>query len=213
MENLNCCERKCNIWCSTIIMGLISVLLLWNIVLTITVTDSSSNDNTNSDCFCVEQMRNTLEQIVRLYPDNQLLITLEGGDAVIGTPGEIRLGPNGKSGIFELVTSQEDTTQYVSICSIDSITINNATYNDQITYLPEPEPLPTDCKIDCENAIREVIPVGTPGVSIISNTQISSTGDVVANVPGMVVLEDTNRNTISFVSSCRIDVVYLPDQV
>ena len=35
------------------------------------------------------------------------------------------------------------------ICSIDTIQINNATYNDTIVYLPEPVPAPTDCCADC----------------------------------------------------------------
>ena len=197
----------------TIITSLISLLLIWNIALTIIVANNNNNNNNDNDfdCYCVEQTRNVIEQITRLYPNNQLFITLDSGDAVIGTPGEIRLGPNGKSGVFELITTQENITQLLSICSIDTITVNNAVYNEQITYLPEPEPLPTDCKADCDSAIRDALPVGTENVSIITNTQISLQGNVIVNEPGMIVLQNPERNNITFVSSCSIDVMYLQD--
>lgn len=209
---MNCCEKKCNIWQFAITIGLISALLLWNIILTVIVTNGNGNNSEdNCECYCVEQMRNIIEQIRTLYPDSQLFITLDGGDAVIGTPGEITLGPNGKSGIFELITSQGDIRQLISICSIDTITINNATYNEAITYLPQPIPAPTDCCADCTDTIRDALPVGIEGVSIVTNDQLTSQGNVIVNEPGMIVLENTERNNITFVSPCRIDVMYLPN--
>lgn len=211
---MDCYEKECNIGTCIITISLI-LLLLWNIGLTIAITiigNNNDNNNTNNtDCYCVEQMRNTLQQIARLYPDNQLFITLDSGDAVIGTAGQITLGPNGKSGLFELENSQVDVTQLISICSIDTITINDAIYNEEITYLPQPEPLATDCKADCETTIREALPVGTVGASIVTNTQITSQGNVIVNEPGMIVLENTERNNITFVSTCRIDVMYIPE--
>lgn len=89
---MSCCERKCNVGYYIIIFSLISILLLWNIGLTIAITVINNNsDIDNSECYCVQQMRNIIEQIAILYPDNQLLITLDSGDAVIGTAGEIIL--------------------------------------------------------------------------------------------------------------------------
>lgn len=171
-----------------------------------------AGDNGNSFCcYCVQQMRNIIEQIIRLYPNNQLFVSLSSGDAVIGTPGQIILGPNGKSGIFEVITTLENITQFLSICSIDTITINDAIYNDTITYLPEPDPLPTDCCIDCDSAIRNVLPVGTVAVNIVTNSQITSQGNVIVNEPGMIVLANSDRNNITFISSCSIDVLYLQD--
>lgn len=79
-------------------------------------------------CNCVEQMRSIIEQIITLYPNNELLVTLEDGDAVVGRAGSIRLGPNGQSGVFEVIPPIGNTTTLVSICSIDSIRVNNAAY-------------------------------------------------------------------------------------
>lgn len=168
-------------------------------------------DGNNSDsfcCFCVQQMRNIIEQIINLYPDNQLVITLEGGDAIIGRLGAITLGPSGKAGVVEINGAQPNLTQLLSICSIDTITINNATYNDTITYLTTPEPTPTGCCADCDAAIRSRLPVGTNDILIIANTQVPSRGDVIKNEYGMIVLEDSQNNSISFISTCRINLVY-----
>ena len=59
--------------------------------------------NTNSACCgCKEQLRNIIQQIITLYPNNDLLVTLESGDAVVGRPGSLILGPNGRTGVFEV---------------------------------------------------------------------------------------------------------------
>lgn len=209
---MSCCERKCNMCYFGIIISLILILLLWNIVLTISITIINENNNAqSSECYCVEQMTNVIEQIARLYPDNQLLITLDSGDAVFGTAGEITLGLNGESGLFEVEISQINRRQLISICSIDSIRIDNATYNEEITYLPEPNPVPTDCKADCEATIREALPVGTTDANIITNGAIASQGNVIVNESGMIVLENPTNTNITFISTCRIDAIFLPN--
>lgn len=161
--------------------------------------------NTNStSCACKEQMTNIIRQIISLYPNNDLFITLDSGDAVIGRPGSLTLGPNGHTGVFEVTTSQ-NLTQYLPICGIDTIQINNATYNNAINYLPEPVPAPTDCCADCDAVIRSVLSLGT-NTSIITNTQTASTGTVVKNEYGMIVLANEANSNIAFISTCKIDL-------
>ena len=164
--------------------------------------------NTNSvTCGCKEQMRNIIQQIISLYPNSDLFVTLESGDAVFGRPGSLILGPNGRTGIFEVINSQ-NLTQFLSICSIDTIQINNAVYNDAIAYLPEPVPVPTDCYADCESTIRSRLPVGTD-VNVITNTQTPSGGTVIRNEYGMIVLSNEANTNITFISPCSIDLFYL----
>lgn len=170
--------------------------------------DGNSNGN-DFYCFCVEQMRNIVEQIITLYPNNQLFITTDSGDSLIDTPGTIRLGPSGESGVFGVIVSQGAFREFLSICTI---TINNATYNEAITYLPMPDPTPVECCADCDYAIRETLPIGTSVASIITNTKLTSQGDVIENQLGIIVLENTERNNITFVSSCKIDIVSLPNE-
>lgn len=164
--------------------------------------------NTNSgNCGCKEQMRNIIQQIITLYPNNNLFVTLDSGDAAAGRPGSLILGPNGLTGVFEVINPQ-NLMQYLSICSIDAIQISNATYNDEIVYLPEPVPAPTDCCADCEAAIRSLLPVGTD-VSIITNAQTPSVGTVIRNEYGMIVLANVADNNIIFISSCNIDEFFI----
>lgn len=77
--------------------------------------------------------------------------------------------------------------------------------------MPELSPVPTDCKADCDSAIRSELPVGIQGANIIANTQTQSIGNVIVNVPGMIVLENPENNSITFISSCRIDAIILQD--
>ena len=132
-------------------------------------------------------------------------MTLSSGDASFGRPGSLILGPDGRTGVFEVINPQNQL-QYLSICSIDTIQIDNATYNDTIVYLPEPFPAPTDCCADCQAAIRSLLPVGTAGVNIITSSQTPSVGTVIRNEYGMLVLSNEARTNITFVSSCSIDL-------
>ena len=119
------------------------------------------------------------------------------------------VGPNGEAGVLEIIGPQGGPTQLVSICSIDTIRINNITYNNTIAYLSAPNPLPTDCCADCDMAIRSRLPVGTANVLITTNTQAPTQGTVIRNEYGMIVLNDPNSNSVSFISSCRIDLAYI----
>ncbi len=167
-----------------------------------------AGDANSASCGCKEQMRNILQQIITLYPNNDIFVTLESGDAVVGRPGSLILGPNGRTGVFEVISSQ-DLTQFLSICSIDTIQINDATYNDSIVYLPVPVPAPTDCCADCEATIRSLLPVGTTDTTIITSTQTPSTGTVIQNQYGMIVLANEAAGNITFISSCTIDLFFI----
>ena len=164
--------------------------------------------NTNSACCgCKEQLRNIIQQIITLYPNNDLLVTLESGDAVVGRPGSLILGPNGRTGVFE-VTNPQNFPQYLPICSIDTIQINKAVYNNAIVYLPEPVPAPTDCYADCDTIIRSLLPVGTDA-NITTSTQTPTVGTVIENEYGMIVLANEAANNVTFISSCNIDLFYV----
>lgn len=133
---------------------------------------------------------------------------MESGDAAVGRAGALLLGPNGRTGVFVVINSQ-NTSQYLSICSIDTIQINDAVYNDAIVYLPEPVPALTDCCADCDAVIRSLLPVGRENVYITTNTQTPSIGTVIRNEYGMIVLANQTNRNITFVSSCSIDLFIL----
>ena len=153
-------------------------------------------------------MRNIIEQIIAFYPNSYILVTLESGETVVGRPSSLILGPNGRAGVFEVINPQNNS-QLLSICSIETIQINNADYNEAIVYLPEPTPIPTDCCADCEAAIRSGLPVGTPDVIIITSARTPLVGTVIRNEYGMIVLDNEVGNSLTFISSCDIEEVLI----
>ncbi len=68
---------------------------------------AGSNANSTS-CFCVDQMRNVIEQIIALYPNDNLIVAMESGNNASGRPGSLLPGPNNNpnSGLFQLVNAQ-----------------------------------------------------------------------------------------------------------
>ena len=121
-------------------------------------TGPTGSMENSASCFCVNQMRNVIQQIIELYPEDNLVIAMESGDNVSGRPGSLLPGPdtNPDSGLFQLVNNQGVPEEAVSLCRIASITIESSTYNDAITYLPVPSPLPTGCDSNCETEIINI---------------------------------------------------------
>lgn len=160
-------------------------------------------------CFCVDQMRNVIQQIIELYPDNNLVIAMESGNNASGRPGSLLPAPddNPNSGLFQLLNAQGVPEEAVSLCRIAAIRITSSTYNDTIEYLPAPSPLPTDCDADCENAIRNYLPVNTTGVDINSGGQTVAQGTIIKSEYGMVVVVGPNNSDPTFVSLCKAEII------
>jgi hypothetical protein len=154
-------------------------------------------------------MRNVLQQIITLYPDANLVVAMESGDNASGRPGSLLPGPadNPNSGLFQLVDSMGNPQEAVSLCRIASFTITGSNYNNDITYLPAPEPPLTGCGADCEAAIREYLPVGTQNVAIKAGGQNVANGDVLISEFGMVVIAGPNESNPSFVSLCKAEII------
>ena len=169
-----------------------------------------SGDNVNStSCFCVDQMRNIIQQIISLYPNDNIIVAMESGNNASGRPDSLLPGSNNNPsyGIFQLVNTQGLPQEALSICRISSITITSSIYNENITYMPAPSPLPTGCDANCEAALRSYLPVGTPNVSINSGGQTVAQGSILKSEYGMVVVVGNNNSNPSFVSLCKAEIV------
>lgn len=169
---------------------------------------AGSNAN-SAACFCVDQMRNVIQQIITLYPNDNLIIAMESGNNASGRPGSLLPGPNNNpnSGLFQLVNNQGTPEEAISLCRIASITITSSTYNNAITYLPAPDPLPTGCDANCEAAIQTYLPVGTTNVDINAGGQTVAQGDVLISEYGMVVIVGNNNSNPTFVSLCKAEII------
>ena len=154
-------------------------------------------------------MRNVIEQIITLYPDDNLIVAMESGNNASGRPGALLPGPDGNpdSGLFQLVNAQGTPEEAVSLCRIVSITITSSTYNEAITYLPAPIPESTGCDANCEAAIRDYLPVGTMNVDINAGGQTVANGDVLISEYGMVVVVGPNNTNPAFVSLCKAEII------
>lgn len=144
-----------------------------------------------------------------VYPNNSLYIVLKSSNTVPESAVDIKLGPNGNSGTFIVAYTYGGLIENIPICNIDSITIENATYNNEITYLPAPVPLPPGCSTDCDESIRKVLPVGTANVNIFTTARTAIQENIIKNEYGMIVLENTEKMSIAFISSCRMEVANL----
>lgn len=169
---------------------------------------AGSNAETTS-CFCVDQMRNIIQQIITLYPNDNLIIAMESGNNASGRAGSLLPGPNNNpnSGLFQLVNAQGTPEEAVSLCRIASITITSSVYNDAITYLPTPTPLPVGCDANCEAAIRSYLPAGTPSVDINAGGQTVAQGTILRSEYGMVVVVGNNNSNPTFVSLCKAEII------
>ena len=158
------------------------------------------------NCVCVQQMRNILQQIIQLYPTDNIVVDMESGNNSSGRAGS--LIPAGSSaGLLQLVNNQGVPQEAIDICRIAAVRIAGGTYNDAITYLPEPTPAPTGCDAECEAAIRAYLPVGTTGVSINSGGQTVGNGTVLRSEFGMIVIVGPNNSSPSFISTCKAEII------
>ncbi len=153
-------------------------------------------------------MRNILQQIIDLYPNDTIVVAMESGNNASGRPGSLLPPPNTNpnSGAFQLVNSQGVIQETLSICRIASVRVTSATYNDAITYLPAPVPAPEGCGADCESAIRSFLPVGTDA-DINAGGQTVAQGTVRINEFGVLVLVGPNDNDPTFVSTCKAEII------
>ncbi len=159
-------------------------------------------------CFCVQQIKNILRQIIQYYPDNDIQIDLDNNIGVTGRPGALLPPPNTNpnSGLFQLNDSSGVPLGAVSLCNIIAIEVKDAIYNDNITYLPEPTQLPQGCDTNTEVAVRDYLPIGTDA-AVHFGLFFSVTGTVIKNEYGMIVFTDTTSPNIVFMSSCKVIVI------
>lgn len=160
-------------------------------------------------CGCAAQMRHVIEQLIRLYPTDTVVVAMESGNNASGRPGALLPAPNGNpnAGLFQLINAQGVPQEAVSICRIASIRVTGATYNASMSYLPTPSPCPSGCDADCEAAVRAYLPAGSSAVGIKAGGQTVANGTVLRNEYGVLVIVGSNQSDPTFVSTCKAEVM------
>lgn len=163
----------------------------------------------SASCACVSQMKHLLEQLIALYPNENVIVSMESGNNASGRLGSLLPSPNNnpQSGILQLVNSQGKPSEAISICHIASIRLTSASYNNAITYLSVPTPIPTGCDFDCEEATRMYLPIGTTGVSINAGGRTVGNGMVLKNEFGIIVLVGNTCDNPTFISACKAEII------
>ena len=120
------------------------------------VTGPTGPEAVSIGCVCVQQMRNVIEQLITLYPTDNVVVSMESGNNASGRLGSLLPAPNSNpnAGLLQLVNAQGVPQEAISLCRIAAIRITSATYNEAISYLPAPSPLPTSCDANCESAVQ-----------------------------------------------------------
>ena len=150
-------------------------------------------------------MINVLQQLITLYPTDNVIVAMESGNNASGRLGSLIPAPD--YGLLQLTNNQGVPQEALSICRIVAVRIVSAMYNNAITYLPAPVPAPEGCGADCEAAVRSYLPVGTTGVDINAGGQTVAQGTVLRNEFGMLVLVGNNNSDPTFVSACKAEVL------
>lgn len=154
-------------------------------------------------------MRHVLAQIIALYPNDNVVVSMESGNNASGRANTLLPGPitNPNSGLLQLANNQGVPQEAVSLCRIAAVRVTSATYNKAITYLPTPTPAPEGCGADCQNAVRSYLPTGTTGAAIKAGGQTVAQGTVIQNQFGMLVLVGPNNSDPTFVSTCKAEIL------
>ena len=149
-------------------------------------------------------MQYVLEQLITLYPQDNVIVAMESGNNASGRLGS--LIPANNPYLLQLVNSHGAKQEAVNLCRIASIRINSSAYNQTINYLPVPAPAPTGCDANCEAAVRAYLPAGTKSASISSGGQTVAQGKVLRNEYGMLVIVGSNNSNPTFVSTCKVEL-------
>ncbi len=154
------------------------------------------------------QMKHVLQQIITLYPHDNITVYMESGDNESGRPGALFPGPddNPNAGVFLIYDTQGKVHGAVSICRIAAVTITSAAYKT-IEYLPAPTLMPIGCEVVCEEAIRQYLPVGTEKVGIKAGGQTVAGGKVKETPFGMIVTVGNTDSNPTFASACKVEVM------
>lgn len=152
-----------------------------------------------AECDCNLQITNIIDQIITAFPDSEITVNLENGVTVTGIPDSIS-----DNALFNLADDEGTITGRLSICRIASIELSGDDNFDGFTFLPDPDPLPTGCGAECEDAVRAYLETLDPGktVTITAGGTTLGVGEVTATAYGVAII----NNNIA-VNTCKVEVM------
>ncbi len=165
-----------------------------------------------TSCICEQQMKYVISQLITKYPSKTATVNVESGGSVSGLLSSV-YPTYDNGGLLVLSNSSDKTKKMVQLCRIASISISGANYDDTITYLPTPSDLSTDCQTNCEEAVRQALPVGTEKVNLKLGNVSLGNGNVLKNEFGMIVLVTGKNVNPAFISACKVEIIQNSEKV
>lgn len=143
------------------------------------------------ECFAQQQYANLVEQLITYYPATAATLFMERQASISNAVPFSVYTPTGMDDPG-LVTFQQGTN-YINtqIPFITAISMSTVAYNDDITYLPPPSPMPDTCAASRLTSLRNIAPVGS-SVTIATGPTTNASGTVIANEIGVIVLGDAS---------------------
>ncbi len=168
-------------------------------------TGPSSTLANSTLCFCQAQLAHVIEQLMEKYSGNTFTVYTNSWFNVVGVPSALYQSPEGNGpGIFILT---DDTGNFASVTlnTITAITVGSGTiYDSTITYLAPTLPLSPGCDTDVVTAIHDYLPISSDVLNIYSEILLESTGNVIKNEYGMLVLQSSTDNHPIFIAPLHI---------
>ena len=171
----------------------------------LTVTDISPGDLSNTSlCFSYAQLSHIIGQLITLYPSSVMSVFTTNINVVTGTPYQLYASPEAADGGLFVLTNSNGQYESLPLCAITAIyTGENTVYNQSITYLPAPSPLPGGCDTSLLAAIRDYLPPNTE-VALQLGVTTQASGAIYRNEYGILVLSDSGGNTPIFIAPAKI---------
>ncbi len=173
----------------------------------VSAQDSKPEKTPGVSRFYTKQMRNVIEQLLKLYTNRLMIVTLKGGVRIIGRPGSVISAGDGNGGLFVLVNKRNNVREAVPINRIVAIKVLFVAYTDKINFLISPTRQSIGSESDCELSVRSCIPVGTKVKGLRAAGRIIAKGIVKHNKCGVVVLVNSRGSNPVFVATHLIESI------
>lgn len=173
------------------------------------ITQDNYSKSTDAYCFAVDQLINSLTQMITAYSAYTWTVYTESLSAFSGMPFDLYTAPGAdKPGILRLKDANNDY-EALPIDHITAIYPGDGTiYDSGFTYLTPPDSLPHDCNYSKIAAIQAYLPLGT-NVAFNLGPAISASGDIYRDEYGLVVLSDDAGNTPIFIPTYNILRIFI----
>lgn len=154
--------------------------------------------NNLSDCFERSQLVYLLLQLTALYPGADAAVLMDGFTGELNVQLQSLYTAPGADFVTYLVTTAPEGTIYFDINTISSLKLTNASYSNEISYLPLPDHFVENCDTAVILALHSLLALNTDVIFIMNNAYPTN-GNVFRNEYGMIVLAPVDGTNPQFI--------------